>query len=165
MPDFEQNLSICVIISRVALISARGKHCTGFGSSESELGRGALSSLEGEPRHRSEGMQILSQLWCCVDVPHTLWAESAWWALLSSSDCFRCFLLQFGAGFGAASGAVPPAAGRTVLCCAAALRLRLIPGCCSGSSVRGARQLFPLHWGATGQGNALSCCWKQFPLS
>lgn len=63
MSNFEQSLSICVIISRVALITVSSKHCTVFGSSKFEQGRETLSSLEGEPRHRNcEGMQILSQL-------------------------------------------------------------------------------------------------------
>lgn len=49
---FWANLSICVIILRVVLYAARGKHCTHFGGWESEQGTEALSFLEGEPRHR-----------------------------------------------------------------------------------------------------------------
>lgn len=62
MPNFEQNLSICVIISRVALITIRAKYFTVFSISKSEQGREALSSIE-ESRHtETEVIQILFQL-------------------------------------------------------------------------------------------------------
>lgn len=71
MPYFEQNLSICIMIPRVAIVMIRVKYFVVINTSTSEQGREALSSI-GEPRRtETKAIQILLQL------PDVLFCECA----------------------------------------------------------------------------------------
>lgn len=146
------NLSICVIILRVVLFTARSKPCTDSGSSESEQGREALSSLG--PRYRNwrdaNPFPALSVVQCeCV--PH----PSGKIRLISPAQHFPLLWAVSAAQgrFWSCLRSCAPAAGRAVLlqcCCSEVSPAPCLAAQAGVSKGRGDLSSCPRQWWTKG---------------